>query len=187
MSNKIEIKFNERVDREIIDEETVFNIQIVNQSPEDAYELDVNALGSTEIEAFKKVVDFCSHKFEEDGFVWIVGLTGKTFDLSNSYVRNSVSTERPLTEMTASKPLIVRFEIPAFGVFRIVDLSLWYGDDFLTPELDELVDNGITVTGNGTEFTIDNTVECKVHFIKPTAVTDLYFISNPNNDIVITV
>jgi len=140
-------------------------------------EVVINDLSSDNLEAFKKVIDFMSFSVLEDAIIWNMELVDKTFYLAKSYVRDAESTGT-VTDVTVGTPLIVQFETPSFTVFNITELSLWYDQAFDPAELTALENVGITVTGDGKQFTIDNTIECKVYFKKPDAVTDVYVINN---------
>lgn len=152
----------------------------IGYSDENNYdsEVSINDLDSGNLEALKKVLDFMSFSVYDSATIWNIDLGSKTFSLGKSYVRDAESTELPVTEITAGTPLIVQIETPSFTVFNVFDLSLWYDQDFDAAELTALEALGITVTGNGKEFTISNTIECRVYFKKPDVVTNIYVINN---------
>lgn len=180
MSKIANIQFLKTIDRSTIDAAIAFPETIsIGYLDNNQFESEVviNDLSSDNLEAFKKVIDFMSFSVLEDAVVWNIELVSKTFFLAKSYVRDAESTAT-LTDVPAGTPLIVQFETPGFTAFNITELSLWYDQNFDPAELEILRTAGIIITGNGTEFTVDNSIECKVYFKKPDAITDLYVINN---------
>jgi len=156
--NKILFTYRSRIDRADVDASAEFNIDSApTYIDTDEVEIDINSLGAPVIEAFKKVMDACTWIVEEDALIWKISKTGKTFNLENSYIRDAEDTTGPLTAIPDATPLIVVVEIPGFTEGRSMELSLWYNDDFDSGELDAIRDQlNVVITGNGSEFTIDN-------------------------------
>lgn len=189
--SSIKITFSENIDRDKIDAyftEGYFPVTVetpfyADGSP--SYMVDVATFDTTYLEAFKKTVDKMLYGLEENALIWRIVKSTKTYILINSYVRDNVSTARPLTAIPDGTPLRVRFEIPGFSSSNYREIDLWYNEDFNPTDLTLLAEIGITLTGNGQEFTIANDVECKVSFSKPTSATEIYIIEDDYyNDII---
>lgn len=177
--NDIVVTLNKKIDRSTIHVDTSIEF-INNYGPELGASalLKYSDLSTDEKEALNVVLDKLTYEIEGGAYVFTIDRSGKTFDLSSSYVRDAQSTEAPLTAMTTGQSLVVRFEIPGFTTNAFREISLFYNDDFLTTDLDELAEIGISITGNGQSFTIANDVECKVTFFKPEVVTETYIIND---------
>jgi len=191
MSN-IKIILNGHVDRPDIIAALVasssYEVEVVDNyvSPETSYVLDVFDLDATNKEAFYKTLDNANHLIEEDGLIWKIQRSGKTFDLNDSFVRDAVSTDGTLTKIPDGTPLKARFEIPGFVTNTVVEIDLWIATDFNPTDLTALEAIGVEITGDGGYFEITNTVDCKVSFSKPTAATELYIINDPDSSTIIT-
>jgi hypothetical protein len=148
--------------------------------------IDLASIDSVVSEAFMKINDYTTFLVEEGASICKVTRNGKIFSLSGSYVRNKEATES-VTSLSTGFPLIVRFELASFTANKVIDLNLWYDSDFLPGELEHLSANGIEVSGTGIEFEITNTIDCKVSFVKPEGVTDIYVIVDDNYNEIITV
>lgn len=181
MSNIGTFTLSKRMDRVDIDAmisaSEPINI-VINDSYAGASEItvDIASLDSTRIEGFKRVIDCATWQIEEDALIWKIKLDTKTINLESSYVRNRIGTDGTLTDITVSAPLKVRFEVPGFTAASYREIELYYGDDFNPADLTLLDEIGISLSGNGSEFTITNSIECKVSFSKPSIITDVYVI-----------
>ena len=173
------ITVNKKIDRALINDDTQI-VFVNNYMPDSVLNVDFkySDLSTDEKESLNKLLDFASFSIESDAIVFIVKRNEKEFDLSSSYVRDVKSTASPLTELTIGQSLLVRFEVPGFLQNTVREISLFYDEDFLTTDLDLLDEIGITLTGNGKVFEIENAVECKVSFLKPEIITDNYVISD---------
>ena len=140
------------------------------------------------LEAFKKVMDVFTYRFEQGFPVVKIGYnpTDKTFSLEKSYLRNAVSTAA-LPVLPAGFPVTVRFEFSGFVVNEVVEVTALYGQAFSNGEVNKLVKAGVILSGNGTEFTIENSRECKVYFSKPDGVEGQYIIQYPEPELIIPV
>ncbi len=175
----IVIQLNKKIDRTAIHADTT--IDIVNNYASEGLALNTfkySDLSAPEQEALNVVLDKLTFETEGGAIVWNVVRTDKVFDLTTSYVRDAQSTETPLTDVPDGSALTVRFEVAGFIENTFRELSLWYNDDFLVPELDALAEIGITLTGDGASFEITNDLQCKVSFLKPGAVSDFYIIND---------
>lgn len=174
----IVVTLNTKVDRTTIHPDTTILFQNKYSDDLDATAtLKYSNLSTDEKEALNVVLDKLSYYVEPDAVIFNIVRDGKEFDLSTSHVRSAQSTETP-TAVTDGQSLLVRFEVPGFTVNTIREISLFYDQDFLTGDLDDLAEIGISITGNGKAFTIDNDRECRVTFLKPETITDLYVIND---------
>lgn len=184
------IVYNQRIDRENIADATVMEVAVAyNYSTAIVANetVDLKTLGSTDLEKFCKVIDYATFLVEENAFIWKIKRSAKVFDLTDSYVRDAESTATPLTAIPNAKPLKVLFEIAGFASNRTLEMSLWKGNSFLTGELNDLRDAGIIVTGNGNSFEVENTIETRISFVKPSGVTDVYVIDKRYDNDIITI
>lgn len=178
MSRAVQIILNNRIDAVDIDNTDVVLFQqnyssvILNEN-----EIAVSALTTPEKDALTLLLDRLTYSIETDAYVWKVVRTGKTFSLENSYFRNAEDTTT-LGEVALNTPLLVLVEFPGFESNFVFELSLWYNNDFLTTQLEDLRDRGVIVTGNGKEFTIDNTVDIRLSFANPDPLTEVYVITH---------
>jgi len=178
------IVFLRNTDRKLIEDaitDTSFPIVVENKFYSDgpaSYTVEAADFDATYQEALKKVVDKVLFPLQSAALVWKMVKSSRTYNLENSYVRDAVSTETPLTALTDETQLKVRFEIPGFSSSNYREIDLWYNDDFNPTDLDLLAEIGISLSGNGAEFTIHNDIECKVSFSKPTASTEIYIIDD---------
>lgn len=154
----------------------------ITGAPEDII-VDVVDFDSTYREAFLKTVDQLLFTTCENATVWKVARDAKTFNLENSYVRSALVSGVATGVLTTGVPLRVKFEVPGFLTSLQREIDLWYNDDFNPVDVAALDEIGVTLTGNGSEFTIANLVETKVSFSKPVGVSGLYVI-NYDNEIV---
>jgi hypothetical protein len=183
--------FTHFIDRSVIynaiTSEVDFMVDVTNEFNEnETLQLNLLDLDSDELESFMQTLDKATYLFQEDALIWNIVLFEKNFTLGLSYVRDNVSTARPLTELAPSTPLIARFDVPGFTSNAFRELTLRYAEDFDPEELELLYEIGIEVTGNGAAFTIENTTECKVSFYKPSIETRKYIIVyNGVNQIII--
>ena len=175
----IVLRLNKKIDRTSINSETTISFE--NNYSDDApatESLKYSDLSTDEKEALNVVIDRLSFSTEANAFVFNVIRTAKTFDLSESFVRDTPSTAGTLTVVPDGQSLVVRFEVPGFTENTLREISLFYNQDFLTTDLDDLAEIGISITGDGEAFTIDNDRECRVTFLKPELVSDLYIIND---------
>lgn len=175
----IVVTLNKKVDRTTIHPDTTILYQ--NNYSDDlpaTATLKYSELSTDEKEALNVVLDKLSFAVESSAIVFTIDRDGKSFDLSASYVRDAQSTDTPVTAVTDGQSLLVRFEVPGFTTNTVREITLFYNEAFLTADLDDLAEIGITITGNGEAFTIDNDRECRVSFLKPDLVTDLYVIND---------
>jgi len=189
--SKIQIILNGHVDRETIAaaliDDSSYVVEVVDNYSDTptTYNLDIYDLDSTNKEAFYKTLDNASNLIEDTGFVWKVVRTGKSFKTEDSFVRDAVSTELPLTELDDGTPLKLIFETPGFLVNTATEIDLWYNQDFNPTDLAALADVGIVLSGDGKAFSFTNTTDCKVYFRKPSGATEIYIIDyDGSNDII---
>lgn len=175
----IAIQLNKRIDQaSVADATTISILNNYTAALEDSQMIRYDDMTTEEQEALLVIIDKMTFLIESDVFIFKIVKDGGTgFTLESSYKRTGIDTSS-VTELDAGTPLIMRFEKPTFGSSPIVyDVSLWYDDDFLTTELDELeTQMGVTVTGNGKSFELTITEEVKLSFVKPTASSEVYVI-----------
>lgn len=192
--SKIQIILNGHVDRNtIIDalasDDGIYIVEVVANYAgiSETFNLDINDLDATNQEAFYKTLDNATALIEADALVWKIAKDGKTFNTEGSFIRDAVSTAGTLTVLEDGTPLKLVFEIPGFVVNTAVEIDLWYNQDFNPTDISALAAIGIDLTGNGSEFTIDNAVDCKLSFKKPTGATEVYVIDYDLANEIITV
>lgn len=193
MSNRIQIVLNGHVDRADIiaalSADSSYIVDVVDNyvNPETVYPLDIFDLDATNKEAFYKTLDNANHLIEADALICKIVRDGKIFSLNSSFVRDAVSTDGTLTKIPDGTQLKARFEVPGFLVNTVVEIDLWIAEDFNPADLTALDAIGISITGDGGYFTIDNATDCKVSFAVPSGATDLYIIDDPESANIITV
>lgn len=194
MNSKMTITLSKRIDRaditEILALPDTVELTVVNEYYSDGSAdaiIDLGTLSAARLEAFCKVIDNSTYEFESGALIWKIKLASKTFNLESSYVRDRLATDGTLTAMPDGTPIKVRFEIPGFSSTTAREIDLWYNTAFNPTDVADLLDLGITLTGDGSEFTIANTIECKVTFRKPTGATDAYVIDYANGSTTIAV
>jgi hypothetical protein len=193
MSNRIQIVLNGHVDRADIiaalSADSSYIVDVVDNyvNPETVLSLDIFDLDATNKEAFYKTLDNANHLIEADALIWKIVRDGKIFSLNSSFVRDAVSTDGTLTKIPDGTPLKARFEIPGFVTNTVVEIDLWIAEAFNPTDLTALDVIGVSITGDGGYFTIDNTTDCKVSFSVPSGATDLYIIDDPESATIITV
>lgn len=188
--SKVKIVFEGHVDRDaIITALTIDSSYLIDVVAPDGSvsSIELNDLDSTNKEAFYKTLDNATYLFEADAFVWKIKTVDKTFNLDNSFVRDAVSTGPTLTSLTDGTPLKVTFETPGFLTNTAVEIDLWYNQDFNPTDIAALAAIGIDLSGNGLEFSIDNTIECKISFRKPVSASEIYVIDYDFEGQIITV
>jgi hypothetical protein len=190
--SKIEIILPEHLDREkieaILTDTGSYEIVVSNGYQGDLlerYTLNMNAMSSTYKEAFLKFIDTAVFSIEQDALVFKVIRTSKTFNLESSYIHDRLSTVIPLAAIDDGTPLTVTFEVAGFSENVQRTINLLYNQSFDPAEVTALAEIGIDLTGDGLEFTIDNSRECKVIFSKPTGATDIYVIDYVNEIIAV--
>lgn len=149
-------------------------------------EIDVSAMDADTLEAFKKVVDHITYAFEATYPVVKVAYddVAKEFDLTASYLRSAVSTASPAA-LADGTPILMRVEFPGFEANTFVEAELPYNEAITLATDDALKAAGITFTGTGALFTIENERECKIYFSKPAAVSGKYVIDYPAQETII--
>jgi hypothetical protein len=194
MNSKMRITLSKRIDRAditaILAIPDSMNITVINEYYGDGSAdavIDLGTLSSARLEAFCKVIDNSTYSLEAGALIWKIKLASKTFTLDSSYVRDRLATDGTLTAIPDGTPLKVRFEIPGFETATYREIDLWYNTTFNPTDVASLLDIGIVLTGDGSEFTIDNSIECKVSFRKPTGTTDAYVIDYADAGTIITV
>ena len=182
----IVITLNKKIDRSTINADTTINY-VNNYAPEGDNEIDYkySDLSTDEKEALNVLLDKLSFATETDALVFLIERDGKDFDLSNSYVRDAQSTVGPLTAMPDGSSLIMRVEVPGFSSNVVREVSVFYNEAFLTPDLDALAEIGVSITGTGERFLIDNDRECRISFLKPEIVSDFYIITDVDASLII--
>jgi hypothetical protein len=194
MNSKMTITLSKRIDRaditEILALPDTVELTVINEYYSDGSAdaiIDLGTLSAARLEAFCKVIDNSTYAIELGALIWKIKLASKTFNLESSYVRDRLATDGTLTAMPDGTPIKVRFEIPGFSTTTTREIDLWYNTAFNPTDVADLLDLGITLTGDGSEFTIANTIECKVTFRKPTGATDAYVIDYANGSTTIAV
>jgi len=193
MSNIVTITLNEKIDRQFIDDcianDIPIDIEVINlYAPElEATQIvSINDMDSTQLEAFKVVMDQLTFGLENEALIWNIERSIKAFFLAKSYVRTAEDTSTTPDDIPDGSAIIVRFEIPGFETNKIFDLSLWYNQDFSPTELTDLEDQlQITVTGNGLTFNVASESDFRISFIKPEIVTDVYVINSDSDNVII--
>lgn len=189
----MQIILDKNIDRDVIAAAVSlgsFLVQVKNEyvtGASEEFDVDIADFDATFLEAFKKTVDKMTFPVAEDAIVWKIEKTAKTFNLENSYVRDALASGKGASALDDGMPIKVRFEIPGFSVnnFRVIDL--WYNTDFNPTDIDLLDEIGITLSGNGSEFSIVNVIDCKISFSRPTSgVSEVYIIDNPYTNEIIT-
>jgi hypothetical protein len=183
MSNRVEIRLPRLVDCETIEKgitadseffASVFNVYYPDGDP--APILNIADWDSDYIAAFKKVIDALTFAIHEDAWVWKITEDDKTFNLESSYVRDDISTAGTLTPIDDNAILRARFEVPGFVAPQVVDINIYYNEDFDPGDLTKLASIGIVLTGNGAEFEVANSQQFMVSFYKPAGATSGYVI-----------
>lgn len=132
------------------------------------------------------LLDKASALYEGASYIFVVQKTSKTFNLGNSFIRDVETVAKPgLTPIPDDSVLKVRFEIPGFASNNFREIDLLYNGAFDSGDVALVAEIGIVLTGDGLEFTIDNAVECKVSFSRPSGAVLEYVIDFPEyNDII---
>jgi len=180
------ITMNKKLDRLTINNLTT--IQFVNNYAAEAPTVTDTTyadLSAGDKEDLAGLLDFYTWQIEENALVWDISRDGKTFRLTDSYVRDEEDTTAPRTALTAGDVILARFEVPGFTAGEFREVNVFYDQAFNPAELTALEEIGIEISGNGKVFTITNIIECKVTFSKPIAVTDFYIINDVGaNDVI---
>lgn len=180
--SKIKMTFTDFVDRITIASTLGipddFIVDVENQfNASETVEMNLRYASPASLESFLETMDEATFLFQQDALIWNITLFGKNVTLDQSYVRDAVSTQRPLTALPVGSLLTARFEVPGFTENAYRELTLRYDTEFDPAELLLLEEIGIEVTGNGTSFAITNMTECKLSFYKPAIVLDKYVIN----------
>lgn len=142
--------------------------------------LDVLPTDLALIEALKIVMDAATFKFMASSIFYIIIQNGLSFDLSQSYVRDTIATDLPKDALVNGQEIIARFEIPSFSGTQYREIVLYYNSVLNPVELAALEQIGILLTGNGSAFSIAISFETKISFTKPSYVLDNYAIDFNN-------
>lgn len=190
MSNPIQIIINQHVDRyavqSTIDASEPYLVDIINncQEGESVSVLDIASLDATNLEAFYKLMDQASYLYEAAAYVFRIEKIDHAFELTNSYIRDVLNTNAT-SGMINGQPLKMRVEIPGFAGTNSREIDLWYNENFNPADLDLLAEIGVELVGDGSNFVLNNSIECMVTFSRPSSITDLYAIDFPLKDEVI--
>ena len=157
------------LDTDMVELTTTYMGSVVNKS------VPVSDLSASEKSNLKDVIDTLTFELEANALVWKIANDTKSFDLSKSYLRNAKDTTA-LDELDVDTPLIVVFEFATFSENKLFELSLWYDNEFLSAELDDLEALGVTVTGDGKSFAVTNNCDVKISFKKPQSALEIYVI-----------
>lgn len=181
MSSILKITFYERNDADDISKKisdsVPMEIEIENNYAElRESSLSVNGLDSATLAALYKLTDACSYTFEDGGYVFVVRMSGKGFDLTDSYIRDAADIVKPMPAIPDGTPLMVRFEIPGFGENSFREIPAYYNTAFDPMDLISLSEIGISLTGDGSAFTVTNSTDCRVGFFKPDTSPERYII-----------
>lgn len=183
MSNILKIAMPEHLDSvkvsKLLLSETPIDIEITNEYAAQiatVTQLSINGLTSDELEALLTVINLLTGTFEIGSYVFSVVKNEKTFSLTDSYFRDAAEIPKPAIEIPDGTTLIARFEIPGFEINSFREIPLYFNVDFDPADLIVLEEIGITLTGNGSEFTVSNETDCKVSFRKPEASEIEYII-----------
>jgi len=187
MSSKMKIQLYQPINQDLID------AFLTSTEP---FEIDVDYMGETSTidlndystgvkNAIKTVVDAVTFGFEAGAFVFHIIKDGPDFDLSESYLRNRQDTSGTLTDLDDATPLMMRVEIPGFSQNQFRDVIVYYNQAFNPADVDLLEEIGVTLTGDGLNFSIAALTQCKVSFYKPDLATQQYVINyDKSNEII---
>jgi hypothetical protein len=193
MSNIVQITINENINRSKIANILStgdFYIDVINnyfQTQPDLVVIPFSLLGATYQEAFLKVIDQSTFAVESNVKIWNIVKTGKSFDLTDAKVRNAIDTNALTTFVDDGTPIKLKIEVPGFSSTNYREIDLWYNQSLNPADVTSMLEIGITITGNGTAFTIANEIECKVTFSKPTIITDAYLINYSDSETIIPI
>lgn len=189
MDSILKTTFTDRLDQSKIDAfaglPDDIGVTINNEySPElkPVYTALLKEMDADTLTAFKKVVDFFSYGLEAGCPVIAVEYdsVNKVFDLTKSYLRSEISTEIP-TSLDNGLLISLRFEFAGFLINDFVDVELFYNQPFSSEDVAALSHYGISLTGSGKIFSIENSSDCRVYFSKPQNVVGRYIIDYPAN------
>ena len=138
--------------------------------------IKISDLTVDEKAALDTLLDSLNYRNEENFFVWQIEYDTKSFDLSKSIIRDDIDISE-CSALPTSQPLIMIFETPGFVENKVVKITLFYDDDFLTTDLTALEAIGVEIIGNGKSFSVDNDREVKISFEKPELIADNYLIN----------
>lgn len=146
--------------------------------------VDFDAVGVDYLQALKDVFDCASFKHEENAIVFKVDydIPTKSFDLTNSYVRDQKDTSSPGSAVAAGKVLIAVFQTPGFEGPVLTSIELPFDTAISAPDEAKLLAVGIELTpfGKGDQFSIDvQKVPFKVSFYQPDTALENYIIDFP--------
>lgn len=183
--NNLTIDLKKRIDSTTIDTSILaetpllIDYQYTYIGGKDDIVIDISSLSTDLQDAWKKIIDHHTFQYEENALIFKIEYFSKTFSLAKSYVRDSESTDGTLTAILAGTPLILRIEVPTFTSVNFIEIPLWYDQDFDPSDLSAAAAIGVSISGNGESFTIDNDRECRLFFIKPTTEILQYIIDFP--------
>lgn len=183
MSNIMKVNFPNHIDRKKIDS-TVGDviIEVFNNYSGDSNVpkiVNLKDLTGDDLDFFCDVIDRLTYPIEAGSNIFLIQKTDKIFNLESSFFRDSEIIPKEGTPVDDGTVLMVRFEIPGFELNAFREIPLYFNLDFNPADLLLLEEIGITITGNGLEFTISNKVDCKVSFSKPETSEVEYIIDFP--------
>ncbi|WP_157486200.1 hypothetical protein [Flavobacterium sp. Leaf359] len=181
MASIMKITFLERNDADDIakkiSDSVPMEIEIENSYAElKESSISVNDMDTATLAALYKLSDACTYTFEDGAYVFVVRLSGKDFDLTDSYIRDAADIVKPMPAIPDGTVLMARFEIPGFGTNSFREIPVWYNTAFDPADLVSLSEIGISLTGDGGAFTITNNTDCRVGFFKPETAPERYII-----------
>lgn len=118
------------------------------------------------------LLDKSSMLYEVGKNIIVVNRSAKTFNLENSFVRDSEIVDADLTPLPDGTEILIRFEIPGFLESSSRTVSYYYNVGFIPGALITVAELGIIVLGSGATFTIDNSVDCRISFSSLNSVVD---------------
>jgi hypothetical protein len=138
------------------------------------------------IEVLKNMIDIATWQHQEDAIVYKCVLDDgtKTFDFSESYVRDSKSTSGTLTSVTTGQVLQAVFTTPGINGTVQTTVELPYGNPLSSGDLLLLRNVGLIIddiasTGDNLIIETQN-VPFKVSFYKPASETSIEYVIDFN-------
>ena len=184
------ITLNQRIDKPTIDAAVVNSESLVIEYTNpylngSMVEVDIAALTSTQRTKISDAIDVLTFPAEEDAFVFKIAKDGGDFDLAGCYVRDAESTSGTLTDLPNATPLIMKVEVAGFTSNPYREVVVYYDAEFNPDDVELLKEIDVDLTGDGLNFTLVPTNECRVSFRKPDAATETYVIVyNQYNEVI---
>lgn len=154
------------IDKLILDEELSIVYSQFFRNGDEVITVDASSWSTSDQNALKRVIDLLTWSNCANSVIWKVVRNDKEFDLGESYIRSNVDSNDS-DKLLNGTPLKVRFETPGFNSYNTRIIDLWYNQVFNPSDIDLLSEMGITISGNGRLFQINNDVECRVSFQVP--------------------